>query len=289
MKTTPVMLKTKLWFSSTILTKQGGKMKKALILGFLLCVGLFAQKLTIQGSTTVLPIAQAAAEVYMDSHSEADITVRGGGSGTGIAALIDGATDIADASRPMKPKEITLARERGIDPVANVVARDGIAVIVHPDNPMKAITKEDLKAIYTGEISSWDKVSSGKGAIVVVSRDAASGTFEAFNELALDKAKLTDAALMLASNLEVARTVAQTPGAIGYVGLGYLSDEVKAVTVNGIMPSEATVNDATYPLARPLFMYTNGTPSGLAKDFLAFIMSKEGQALVKEAGFVPLK
>lgn len=264
-------------------------MKKILTLGLLLCVGLFAQKLTIQGSTTVLPIAQAAAEAYMDNHPKADITVRGGGSGTGIAALIDGATDIADASRPMKEKEITLARERGIDPVANIVARDGIAVIVHPDNPMTSISKEDLKAIYTGEINSWDKISSGKGAIVVVSRDAASGTFEAFNELALDKAKLTDAALMLASNLEVARTVAQTPGAIGYVGLGYLSDEVKAVTVNGVMASEATVNDDTYPLARPLFMYTNGTPGGLAKDFLAFVTSKDGQALVKEAGFVPVK
>ncbi len=286
---TPVMLKTKLWFSSNILIRQGEKMKRILNLGLLLFVGLFAQKLTIQGSTTVLPIAQSAAEVYMDNHPEADITVRGGGSGTGVAALIDGATDIADASRPMKPKEITLARERGVDPVENIVARDGIAVIVHPDNPMTGITKEDLKAIYTGEINSWDKVSSGKGTIVVVSRDAASGTFEAFNELALDKAKLTDGALMLASNLEVARTVAQTPGAIGYVGLGYLSDDVKAVTVNDIMASEATVNDGTYPLARPLYMYTNGSPSGLAKDFLGFVLSPEGQEIVKEAGFVPVK
>ncbi len=283
------MLKTKLWFSSNILIRQGGKMKKIFILGLLVCAGLFAQKLTIQGSTTVLPIAQSAAEVYMDNHPEADITVRGGGSGTGVAALIDGATDIADASRPMKPKEITLARERGVDPVENIVARDGIAVIVHPNNPMTGITKEDLKAIYTGEINSWDKVSSGKGTIVVVSRDAASGTFEAFNELALDKAKLTDGALMLASNLEVARTVAQTPGAIGYVGLGYLSDDVKAVTVNDIMASEATVNDGTYPLARPLYMYTNGSPSGLAKDFLGFVLSPEGQEIVKEAGFVPVK
>lgn len=283
------MLKTKLWFSSNILIRQGEKMKRILNLGLLLFVGLFAQKLTIQGSTTVLPIAQSAAEVYMDNHPEADITVRGGGSGTGVAALIDGATDIADASRPMKPKEITLARERGVDPVENIVARDGIAVIIHPNNPMTGITKEELKAIYTGEINSWDKVSSGKGTIVVVSRDAASGTFEAFNELALDKAKLTDGALMLASNLEVARTVAQTPGAIGYVGLGYLSDDVKAVTVNDIMASEATVNDGTYPLARPLYMYTNGSPSGLAKDFLGFVLSPEGQEIVKEAGFVPVK
>ena len=264
-------------------------MKKALIFGLLLMVGLFAQKLTIQGSTTVLPIAQAAAEAYMDMHADADITVRGGGSGTGIAALIDGATDIADASRPMKTKEEKQARENGVNPVAHIIARDGIAVIVHPDNAIDAISKQDLKAIYTGEITKWNKVGGNQGAIVVVSRDAASGTFEAFNELALEKAKLTDAALMLASNLEVARTVAQTPSAIGYVGLGYLMDEVKAIKVNGIMPSEATVTNDTYPLARPLFMYTNGQPSGSAKAFIDFVMSKAGQEIVKEAGFVPVK
>jgi phosphate transport system substrate-binding protein len=264
-------------------------MKKILALGLLLCVGLFAQKLTIQGSTTVLPISQAAAEVYMDNNPEADITVRGGGSGTGIAALIDGATDIADASRPMKAKEITTAREKGVNPVEHIVARDGIAVIVHPDNPISGISKDDLKAIYLGQIEKWDNVCKGKGPIVVVSRDAASGTFEAFNTLALDKEKLTNNALLLASNLEIARTVAQTPGAIGYIGLGYLSDNVKPIPVNSVMPSEATVNDGTYPLARPLFMYTNGSPSGLAKDFIEFVLSPEGQGIVKEAGFVPVK
>ena len=263
-------------------------MKKIITLALLLSVGLFAQKLTIQGSTTVLPIAQAAAEAYMNNNPDADITVRGGGSGTGIAALIDGATDIADASRPMKDKEIKTAREKGVNPVAHIVARDGIAVVVHPDNPIKEISIEDIKAIYTGEVSRWDKVG-GKGTIVVVSRDAASGTFEAFNELALNNAKLTDAALMLASNLEIARTVAQTPGAIGYIGLGYLSDDVKALKVEGVMPSEATVNDNSYPLARPLFMYTNGNPKGLAKGFIDFVMSAPGQKIVKEAGFVPVK
>lgn len=263
-------------------------MKKIITLALLFSVGLFAQKLTIQGSTTVLPIAQAAAEAYMDNNPDADITVRGGGSGTGIAALIDGATDIADASRPMKTKEIKTAREKGVNPVANVVARDGIAVVVHPNNPINKISKEDIQKIYTGEITRWDNVG-GRGSIVVVSRDAASGTFEAFNELALEKAKLTDGALMLASNLEVARTVAQTPGAIGYVGLGYLTDEIKALQVDGILPSEETVNDGTYPLARPLFMYTPGNPKGLAKSFIEFVMSPAGQEIVKEAGFVPVK
>lgn len=263
-------------------------MKKIITLALLFSVGLFAQKLTIQGSTTVLPIAQAAAEAYMDNNPDADITVRGGGSGTGIAALIDGATDIADASRPMKTKEIKTAREKGVNPVANVVARDGIAVVVHPNNPINKISKEDIQKIYTDEITRWDNVG-GRGSIVVVSRDAASGTFEAFNELALEKAKLTDGALMLASNLEVARTVAQTPGAIGYVGLGYLTDEIKALQVDGILPSEETVNDGTYPLARPLFMYTPGNPKGLAKSFIEFVMSPAGQEIVKEAGFVPVK
>jgi phosphate transport system substrate-binding protein len=262
-------------------------MKKVCIISLMVLTGLFAQTLTIQGSTTVLPIAQAAAEAYMDNNPDADITVRGGGSGTGIAALIDGATDIADASRPMKQKEIKQARENGVNPVAHIVARDGIAVIVHPDNQVSNLTIEDIKAIYTGQKSRWSDFG-GKGTIVIVSRDAASGTFETFNELALDKAKLTDAALMLASNLEVARTVAQTPGAIGYVGLGYLTDEVKALKVEGMIAKESTVRDGTYPLARPLFMYTNGNPSGLAKRFIDFVMSSEGQDIVKEAGFVPL-
>jgi phosphate transport system substrate-binding protein len=264
-------------------------MKKLFILGVILSVGLFAQKLTIQGSTTVLPIAQYAAEVYMDNNPEADITVRGGGSGTGIAALIDGATDIADASRPMKTKEIKKAREKGVNPVANIIARDGIAVIVHPDNSVNDISKEDLKKIYTDEVTRWDKIGRGSGTIVVISRDAASGTFETFNKLALNKAKVTAGALMLVSNLEVARIVAQTPGAIGYVGLGYLSDEVKALKVEGIIPSEETVRNETYPLARPLFMYTNGSPGGLTKDFIDFIMSEQGQKIVQEAGFVPVK
>jgi phosphate transport system substrate-binding protein len=264
-------------------------MKKFLLIASVLCTGLVAQKLTIQGSTTVLPIAQAAAEAYMDNNPDANITVRGGGSGTGIAALIDGATDIADASRPMKDKEVNQARENGVNPVEHIVALDGIAVIVHPENPMTNISIDNIKKIYTGKLLNWDQVGGGSGSIVVVSRDAASGTFEAFNTLALNDAKMTDGALMLASNLEIARIVAQTPGAIGYVGLGYLSDDVKAIKVEMIDATEETVRDATYPLARPLFMYTRGTPKGLTKDFIDYVMSADGQEIVREAGFVPVK
>jgi len=262
--------------------------KRVMVLGLGLCLGLFAQELTLQGSTTILPIAQAAAEAYMEKHPDADIMVRGGGSGTGIAALIDGATDIANSSRPMKTKEMKQAREKGVNPVGTVIALDGIAVIVHKSNPINDITIDDLKKIYTGKMTNWSNLG-GKGKIVVVSRDAASGTFEVFNEKVLTGAKLTESALMQASNLEVARTVEQTPGGIGYVGLGYISDKVKVLKVNGVTPSEQTVRNGSYPLARPLYMYTNGAPKGLAKSFIDFILSNEGQKIVRDNGFVPVK
>ncbi len=263
-------------------------MKKLFAVLTSLVIGLSAQTLNIQGSTTVLPIVQAAAEAYMDKYPDADIMVRGGGSGTGIAALIDRACDIVMSSRPMKAKEMKQARERGVNPVGTVIAMDGIAVIVHPDNPINEISIEDLKKIYTGKTTSW-AAFGGKGNIVAISRDAASGTFEVFNEKVLEGAKLTDGALMLASNLEVARAVEQTPGGIGYVGLGYLSDKVKVLKVNGITPSEETVRNGSYPLARSLYMYTNGNPDGLAKKFIEFILSPAGQQIVKENGFVPLQ
>jgi phosphate transport system substrate-binding protein len=262
-------------------------MKNLLVLSLLVMIG-FSQNLVIQGSTTVLPIAQAAAEAYMEINKDADITVRGGGSGTGIAALIDGATDIANSSRPMKTKEMKQAREKGVNPVGTVIALDGIAVIVHKSNPINDITIDDLKKIYTGKMTNWSSLG-GKGKIVVVSRDAASGTFEVFNEKVLTGAKLTESALMQASNLEIARTIEQTPGGIGYVGLGYISDKVKVLKVNGVTPSEQTVRNGSYPLARPLYMYTNGAPKGLAKSFIDFILSNEGQKIVRDNGFVPVK
>ncbi len=263
-------------------------MKKFIIWTFCLMVGLFAQQLVIQGSTTVFSIAQSAAEAYMEKNSDADIMVRGGGSGTGIAALIDGVTDIAISSRPIKTKEIKQAREKGVNPVGTVIAYDGMAVIVHPSNPINKITIEELNKIYTGSTTNWSKFG-GKGTIVVMSRDAESGTFEVFNEKILKGAKLTNKAIMLASNLEVLRAVEQTPGAIGYVGIGYLSDKVKMLKINDVRPSESTVHDGTYPIARPLYMYTNGNPSGLCESFIQFILSADGQNIVRENGFVPVR
>ncbi|MCK4420639.1 phosphate ABC transporter substrate-binding protein [candidate division WOR-3 bacterium] len=258
---------------------------------FLASTSLYAasKKITITGSTTVLPIAQRAAEAYMDIHKDISISVRGGGSGVGIAALIDGRADIADASRPIKTKELKTAREKGINPYANIVAKDGIAVVVHPDNPVNVLSLEELKKIYTGEITSWKEVGGLSKPIVVISRDFASGTFEVFKKLVLGGAKVKDRALMLASNKAVATTVTTTPDAIGYIGLGYLSDNVKALKINEVMPTNETVNDDSYKLARPLFMYTNGKPKGLIKSFIDFVLSLEGQKIIEEAGFVPVK
>ena len=258
-----------------------------LILGF--AVPCFAEKIVVEGSTTVLPLAQKAAEDYMNKNSGADISVRGGGSGVGIASLIAKTCDIADSSRAIKDQEIDQATSNGVDPVAHVVAMDGICVIVHPSNGVSALSKKQVKDIYTGRITNWSQVNGSSEDIVVISRDSSSGTFEAFGELALNKEKVTNKALMQASNAAVASTVAKTPNAIGYVGLGFLSESVKALTFNGVVPSKDTVLSKKYALSRPLFMYTNGQPKGLAKDFLDFVLSKDGQKIADEEGYVALK
>ncbi|MDD5644662.1 MAG: phosphate ABC transporter substrate-binding protein [bacterium] len=245
--------------------------------------------ITIKGSTTVLPIAQAASEEFMDQNPDIDIFVQGGGSGVGMSSLVDGTCDIADASRAIKDKELTQAAAKGVKPKAHVVAMDGIAVIVNAKNGIANLTVGQLRDIYTGKISDWAQVGGTEGKIVVVSRDSSSGTYEAFNELALKKEKVRNDALLSASNQAVVTTVAKTRGAIGYAGLGYLSGDVKALMVNGIECSKDTVLSGEYPLARPLFMYTNGKPSGDVKSFIDFVLSSEGQAIVEEQGFVGLK
>ena len=245
-------------------------------------------QLVVQGSTTVLPIAQAAAEVFMQNNSQANISVRGGGSGNGIAALIEGTCDIADASRPMKVKEILLCQKKGVSPVPHVVAMDGIAVIVHSSNPIQGLNMEEIKDIYTGKITNWKELGGKNLKIVVVSRDSSSGTFETFETIILKGKKVIPESLAQASNQTVATVISTTKGAIGYVGLGYISNTVKALQVNGVIPEQETVVSGKYPISRPLYMYTDGAPQGVAKDFLEFICSEEGQKIVEEQGFVPL-
>jgi len=257
----------------------------------LIAGGLWAASKSIQviGSTTVFPIAQACAERFMDINKDVNISVKGGGSGVGIAALLDGTCDIAISSRPMKVEEINKGKERGVNPVAHVIALDGIAIVVHPSNPLEGLTVEQVRNIYSGKINNWKEVGGRDMKIVVVSRDSASGTYEAFHELVLKKEKLRDDAMLLASNRAVATTIAQTEGAIGYIGLGYLSPSVKSLKIDGVMPSKETVINKSYKLARSLYMYTNGEPKGLLKSFIDFVLSPEGQKIVEEQGFVPVK
>jgi phosphate transport system substrate-binding protein len=266
--------------------------KKAFFIGLIVIGSAFpclAEQLVIEGSTTVLPIAQRAAEVFMENHTGAEISVRGGGSGVGLASLIDGNCDIADASRPIKDKELDKAVANGKSVKAHVVAMDGIAVAVHPSNKVSALTKKQIKDIYTGKINDWSELGGDGGKIVVISRDTSSGTFEAFGELALEKAKVRPDAVMQASNQAVASAVSKTPGAVGYVGLGFLGSGVKALPVDGVTPSVETVLNNSYAIGRPLFMYTNGTPTGIVKEFIDFVKSEEGQKIVSEAGYVSLK
>ncbi|MCK9614219.1 MAG: PstS family phosphate ABC transporter substrate-binding protein [Candidatus Omnitrophica bacterium] len=260
-----------------------------LILGLAIPCFAGTKNIKINGSTTVLPIAQACAEKFMEKNSDINISVQGGGSGVGISSLIDKTTDIADSSRAIKDTELDKAVANGVEPKAHVVAMDGIALVINPSNNISALTKKQIRDIYTGAISNWSQLGGPDEKIVVVSRDTSSGTFEAFNELALDKVKVRTDALMEASNQAVVSVVDKTPGAVGYVGLGYIQAGVKAVSVNGIMPSKETVLLGKYPISRPLFMYTNGAPQGAIKKFIDFVLSQEGQKIADEQGYVGIK
>jgi phosphate transport system substrate-binding protein len=244
--------------------------------------------LAVTGSTTVLPIAEQAAEAFMETDSYADIQVSGGGSSVGVQAVGEGTADIGMASRDLKDAE----KEQYPDLVRHVIARDGIALIVHKDNPVTSLTLDQVKAIYTGEITSWSEVGGEENAIVVIGRDSASGTREFFFESVMNKEDFVATQLEKNSNGAVKQTVAQTPGAIGYVGLGYVDDEVGGITIDVdgtlVEPTVENVIAGSYPIARNLNMFTNGPASGLAQEYLDFITGPEGQVLVEEEGFVPL-
>jgi len=245
--------------------------------------------ITINGSTTVLPIAQKAAEEFMKKNSEINISVRGTGSGDGIKALIDGSTNIANASRQMKSSEKEDAKKKGISPIEHIVAMDAIAMIVNPENPVTNLTKNQIKDIYIGNISNWKELGGENKSIVVISRDSSSGTYEFFVEHVLNKERPMPDALLQASNGAVAQAVAKNKYAIGYVGLGYINKDVKALTVDGIPPSADTVHKGSYPIWRHLYMYTNGEPTGNTKAFIDFVKSKEGQKMAEKEGFVSLQ
>ncbi|MGA7874401.1 MAG: phosphate ABC transporter substrate-binding protein [Desulfoferrobacter sp.] len=256
------------------------------------CVGInraWAGTISINGSTTVLPIAQKVAEAYMKENPDVSISVSGAGSGNGIKALIDGTTDIADSSRFIKEKEVKAAVEKGRYPVPFAVAYDCIVPVVHPGNPVKDITLDQLKGIYMGEIKNWKELGGPDKKIVVISRDTSSGTYEVWEEKVMNKERVFPGALLQASNGAVAQAVSKNNNAIGYVGFGYLNKDLKGLSVNGITGSDETTLNGTYPISRPLFMFTPGWPEGDVLNFINYVLNpKKGQKYVKDAGFVPL-
>ena len=240
------------------------------------------ETISIAGSTTVLPVAQAAAEEYMNQHSNADIQVSGGGSGVGATSVIGGTADIGMLSRDLKASE-----KEGNTLKEFVVGKDGIALVGHPSNTVSDLSLEQVKAIYQGTITNWKEVGGADSEIVLIGRDSSSGTREFFTEFVLDKEDAAKEMQELNSNGAVAQAVSITPGAIGYVSLEYVDDSLKAFSIAGVAPTVDNVISGIYEINRPLLMVTNGEPEGLAADYLAFILSEEGQQILKDSGFIP--
>lgn len=249
-----------------------------------------AQKnIVLDGSTTVGPIAKAFADYYKGK-SGVGATISESGSGNGVKSLINGACDIANMSRFMKDSEFKTCVEKGILPVAHVVAFDGLAVVVNPANKVSALTDAQIADIYTGKITNWKQLGGDDAEIVVISRDTNSGTYETFNELILRKKAVVKGAEYVGSNGQAKTRVASTKNAIAYVGLGFVDDTVKTLSVDGILPSAKTIVSGKYPIARPLFMFTNGYPKmgSAVYDFVTLHLTEEGREIVKDLGYIPV-
>ncbi len=254
-----------------------------------------------KGSDTIVNLALAWAEQYQQENPDVRISVTGGGSGTGIAALINGTVDIANASRQIKPEEIDEAKAKGVDPVEFVIARDAIAVIVNPSNPVSQLTLQQISDIYSGKINNWSEVGGEDRPIVRLSRETNSGTHVYFLETVLrlsqkdNKTLFAMNTLLLPSSEGIVYEVRQNPNAIGYDGLGYVPHDLKMIAIASregepyVLPSAETVNDGSYAVARDLYMYTAGEPGGAVKTYLDWILSPAAQETVTRLGFVPVK
>jgi phosphate transport system substrate-binding protein len=254
-----------------------------------------------KGSDTIVNLALAWAEKYQTEHPDVRISVTGGGSGTGIAALVNKTVDIANASRKIKPEETDQAKANGVNPVEHIIARDAIAVIVNPNNPVDQLTLQQISDMYSGKINNWSEVGGQDRPIVRLSRETNSGTHVYFLETVLrlgnsdDKTLFSTDTLLLPSSEGIVAEVRQNPNAIGYDGLGYVPKDLRMIAIAKkeggpfVLPSIATVNDKSYPIARDLYMYTNGEPTGVVKEYLDWILSDEAQKIVADLGFVPAK
>lgn len=250
---------------------------------------------TVKGSDTMVQLGQRWAEVYMNEHADAVLQVTGGGSGIGIAALINGSTDIAQASRMMRDEEKESARaQRGAEVSEIPVALDALAVYLNQENPIESLTIAQIDGIFRGEITNWSQVGGAPGGIVLYGRENSSGTYVYFKEQVMDDADFAPSYQSLPGTAAVINAVANDPNGVGYGGIGYVTG-VKAISISPnegeqpIAPSEENVWSNTYPLSRNLYFYTIGEPDGLAGEFIAWTLSPEGQAIVSEIGYYPLR
>ena len=269
------------------------KVRRSLLIALsLLSISASAQR--IKGSDTVLPVAQQTAERFMNQHTDTRVTVTGGGTGVGISALLDNTTDIAMASRPIKFSEKMKIKSAGEDVAEIVVAYDALAVVAHPSNPVKQLTRQQLEDIFRGKITNWKQVGGDDRKIVVYSRETSSGTYEFFKESVLKNKNYMASSLSMPATGAIIQSVSQTKGAIGYVGLAYVSPRVKTLSVSydGKHYAAPTVENATnktYPIVRPLYYYYNVKKKAEIDPLVQYILSPDGQDIIKKSGYIPVK
>ena len=267
----------------------GKKLVLALAMLSLSAPAFAAGQVVINGSTTVLPVVQKAGEAFMAAHPGVELSISGGGSGNGLKALLEKQCDIAMSSRDIKDKEVEAAKKNGVNPQRTAIAVDAIVPVVNPANPVSGLTVEQLRDIYTGKITNWKDLGGANAKIVVISRDTSSGTFECWEEMVLKKQRVSPAALMQASIGAVVQAVSKNKNAIGYIGLGYVDKSTKGLTVNKVTANAQTALSKQWPIARELFIFTNGAPAGSVKDFVDYLLDPgKGQKNVLEVGYVPL-
>ena len=250
-----------------------------------------ADTIVIKGSDTLgAKLVPQLAEQFKSQHPGTTFDIAAEGSATGFAALIDKTAAIGMASRPVKPEEIANGKAKGVEMKETIVAYDGIAVIVNTANPVKGLTKKQVEQIFTGEITDWSAVGGSGGKISVYTRNTSSGTYAEFKELAMKKRDYAQDSQKLAGNEQIAQEVGKNPNGAGYVGLAYTkATGVNVVPIDGASPSKESVLGKSYPYARPTFFYTNGEPTGVVKEFIDFIVGPDGQKIVEQVGFVPIK
>jgi phosphate transport system substrate-binding protein len=269
-------------------------MKKFALTGLLVISALNivrADAIVIKGSDTLgAKLVPQLAEQFKAQHLGTAFDIAAEGSATGFAALIDKTAAIGMASRPAKPEEIANGKAKGVEMKETIVAYDGIAVIVNTANSIKGLTKKQVEQIFTGEVTDWSAVGGSGGKISVYTRNTSSGTYAEFKELAMKKRDYAPDSQKLAGNEQIAQEVSKNPNGVGYVGLAYTkAGGIKVLPIDGASPSKESVLAKTYPYARPTFYYTNGDPTGAVKDFIDFTVGPEGQKIVEQVGFVPIK